>query len=465
MSDITPDTHFLESIRADRGSYWTLAAEAIDNAFDAGATEAALSLNKEWVGLKDNGQGITRDRELSMVRLGEHRAMPTTALGTFGIGMKYHAVSAGDVLEVSSVSTDGRMRLSADWGEIIRMGAWRIADPKWVSSIHAGKTGTEIKISRLRWPAPTAKDIKQAHEKLSQIFYPALIAGRIITLNRENLPLLREPEMTNVVEGDVRLPNGKGAHVRGGITTSPSSLYQVQVSYKHRVIMPQSVFGCGSYTGLRRMFARVELTGPWTLERFKNRLADNDADELQNGVEEILLPVLEQCHGAQMSVRVNEMTELVNDMLPPELIPARPISKGNKSGPSKTKRPTRIHGKTKDGDENPSGPARKLRTGAGLVVSFEEPLVDEHGFGHFTEGKPNRVTLAMDNPLIASLLASRDQVEGARQIITIALFIFHNELDKQTSTPSFPELNGKAGFEVWQMVKQQNLGTADIAVA
>ena len=96
MMDISPDTHFLESIRADRGSYTALLAEAIDNSFDAGSTEIVLEVNKKAITMQDNGIGITKDRQGAIVRLGEHGPMPTTALGTFGIGLKYHAISVGN---------------------------------------------------------------------------------------------------------------------------------------------------------------------------------------------------------------------------------------------------------------------------------------------------------------------------------------------------------------------------------
>ena len=72
------------------------------------------------------------------------------------------------------------------------------------------------------------------------------------------------------------------------------------------------------------MFARVDLIGPWELTRFKDGLADNDKDELMEGVFKILRPVLEKLHSARMSAVINEMTALLNDMLPPELAAALP---------------------------------------------------------------------------------------------------------------------------------------------
>lgn len=461
--DITPDTHFLESIRADRGSWWALMAEGVDNSLDAGANDVALTLRRDIVGLKDDGVGITRDRQAAIVKLGEHRSMPTTMLGAFGIGLKYHAVSAGDVLEVESASVDGRMMLRADWQAVIRSGRWSIPPPSWVSVLRTeGKTGTHIKIRALRWQAPTTKDEKATIDKLAQIFYPALAAGKRIALNGMALPLLAEPMMRDVVEGDVRLPSGKGAHVRGGITIDQRpTLYQVQVSYKHRVIMPQSVFGCGAYTGLRRLFARVDLTGPWTLGRFKNHISDNEADELNDAVLEILRPVLEKCHSAQLSMHVKEMSDVLNDMLPPELQPAHPQRTKDGSVSSGKRGKAEQHRPTRDGKDG--GPARKHGPRTGIVIGFDD-CVDEHGYGRFEIGKPNRIVLAKDNPHIAALLDLRDKHVGAQSLYAIASMIFHHEcpLAKLQGELNF---DGPFGMRAWQMTKRQNLDTSEPSVA
>ena len=84
-------------------------------------------------------------------------------------------------------------------------------------------------------------------------------------------------------------------------------LHQVQVSYKHRVIMPNSPFGCGEYSGLRQMFARVDLNGPWELTRFKDDLVDHpDVETLRERVQDILRPILEQCKNTQMNMSLRE---------------------------------------------------------------------------------------------------------------------------------------------------------------
>ena len=262
--DITPDVHFLNSIRGDlgaRGSWPVLGAEAVDNSLDANATDIALDVKPTEIVIADNGCGILRAHESAIVRLGEHRPHASTKLGRFGIGLKYNATSAGDLLEVESISGDGNMRLTVDWNKVIQSGRWHIPRPRWHPVLVSRGTGTTIQISRLRWERPKDKDIEMLREQLSQMFYPAIEQGATIRVNGRALPLLREPELSDVVEQTIQLPNGKGGHVRGGILVHPNApgLYGVQVSYKHRVITSKSTFGCNSYSGHRQMFARVVL--------------------------------------------------------------------------------------------------------------------------------------------------------------------------------------------------------------
>ena len=459
--DITPDTHFLNSIRSDRGSYTAMLAEGIDNSFDAGATEVAITLIKDLIAIEDNGIGITKERESAIVRLGEHGPMVTTMLGVFGIGIKYHAVSAGNLLEVDSVSVDGRMKLNANWDRVIHDGKWQIPKPMWIQALPTASTGTRVYIRSLRWLSPTTKDAETARDQLAQIFYPAITANKIILLNETPIPALREPELTHTVEGEIRLANGKGARVRGGIMVNPGKLHGVQVSYKHRVIMPKSTFGCGSYGGLRKLFARVDLMGAWTLARFKNSLADNDATELEDAVQELLRPVLEECHSEKMSADIDEMAQLLNEMLPPELVPARPPKKPKKPKPEpeeeiekKKKRKRKLHNEIKEAEETPRGPARKRKANEELIIDFDKPVVEEHGYGHFIPGRPGRIILAQDNPHIADLINMRDKSVAKQSLYALALMIYLHARDTQPGQQEIP-YDGPFGLRAWNLVKRQ----------
>jgi len=463
--DITPAVHFLESIRADRGSWPSLLAEGVDNSLDAGATEIAIKLLADSVVIADNGCGISKDRESAIVRLGEHAAMPNTKLGRFGMGIKYNATSAGDLLEVESYSVDGHMVLAVDWPKVIRSGRWEIPRPKWTPMLIDRGSGTTIKIGRLRWEAPRDRDVATARDHLAQIFYPAIEHGAIIRLNGIPLRLLKEPNLTDVVEQSIQLPNGKGAHVRGGMLVHPdtATLRQVQVSYKHRVILAKGAFGCGSYSGLRQMFARVTLTADWGLTRFKDGLNDPDAAQLEDAVQDVLKPILERCHSAHMDLKVEEMTERLNELLPVEMRAARPPRKRPRSErAARKKEPGPQHGSTSK-EPAATGPARIPRTPIGnLLITFEGSLCEEHGYGHFIKGRPNRITLATDNPDIAGLLEQRDTHLCLRSLYVFALMIYERAKETELGQTTLP-FEGSFGLRVWKTAAQQTATNDELA--
>lgn len=458
--ELPPDVHVLESIRVDRGSWSTLAAEAVDNSFDAGARNITVNLG-EVVEIEDDGSGITRDREDALFRLGEHRAMATTRLGRFGIGIKYHAVSAGDVFRVHSTSIDGSMHRRVDWSEIIKKGRWVYPSPKWDVRNDHPRMGTTITISRLRWSPATEKDIRSSLQDLSQKFYPALADGRTITVNGSSVQVLSEPEMRDTIEGIVEITPGKSAHVRAGMLANEAApLFQIQVSYGHRVILSKTGFGCGAYTGLRAMFGRVHLNGSWTLARFKDNIVDEDSAELEEAIEELLRPILEQCQSTHLSAEIDEIAQQLNDMLPPELVSVRPTRStdprqllGHHKGSNEQHRPA--HGK-----ETPSGPGRSKRPSRNqILIEFAKNLHAEFGYGRFLPGRPGRIQLALDNPHIVGWMANRDRLAGLSSLYAMAMTIYLQERDREDYLASREPylVDQPFGQRVWHLVERQRL--------
>lgn len=432
--DIRPDVHILESLRASSINYPVLLSEAVDNSFDAGATQVAVTINPDLISITDNGSGITRDREDSLVRLGGHGPMSTTSLGRYGIGIKYHAINAGDEFEVHSISADGRMTLKVDWGQLIRSREWKIRDAFWTFAPEMAPR-TKIVIKALRHKPPSPKLIDRVCNDLAQRFYPAIMGGRTITLNGIAIPLLAEPSLTNIVNDDLEFPEGRKATVHAGLLADAKSsrLRQVQVSYGHRVIMPASDFGCGDHTGTGAMFARIHLSGPWGLGRFKDEIVDDYLDGLSEAVGEVLAPILRLCEAKNLSAELEEITQLINEALPSEWAPIRPPH--DKEAPPAQdgeRRKRTQHGRSETGDESVNGPARRSSASrAQLMIELSDQSIEDCGYGIVTFGNSrrdrDRVKLTKDHPDIAALLKLRDKRFLARQLLILALMLYDHE--------------------------------------
>jgi hypothetical protein len=424
--DITPNVNLLKSLRGVRIRYVQLVGEGIDNALDAGADRISVNFAEDEIEFGDNGCGFTRDRMPALFSLGEHGEMSTTQLGRFGIGIKSHAVNAGNLLRVNSVSKDGRVEAEADWLAILRTGQWKVDDPIWSPVAVGTPTGTNITIAgRRTGPAIKAETIAA---DIARRFYPAIANGCTIEINGSVVEELSEPQMTDIVERHIGLSDDRRAHIRAGILVGDSKLRKVHVSYRHRVIMPESSVGCGSYGGLNRMFARVQLSGRWHLAQYKDDLPDEEErSELEEAVLEALSPILEKCNSASLSARVNELSDIINDRIPSELATARPRRQKDKSEtkprPKKATRPGHVAPEKADAAAN--GPAQTKRRPQGRLLITFDGIAEEDGIGSFQSGHHvNRVNLSKDDPYIARLVEHRDQDLAAESLLVLALAIF-----------------------------------------
>lgn len=456
--NISPDVNLLRSLRGERIDYGVLIGEGVDNAFDADATSINIFFSDEEIEFRDNGRGITQDHIEKLFSLGAHGPMPTTRLGRFGIGIKTHAVRVGDILSVDSTSVDGRVRAHCDWRQVLKSRAWEAPDPRWSPVAVGSLTETRITIASLRPGAPKFS-LDKCFDDLAMRFYPAIAEGRQIIVNGMAVPLLSDPPMTDIVEQELVLSEGRAARVRAGLLVNvPSRLNRVHVSYEHRVIMPAQPFGCDEYSGLMKMFARVQLLGKnWHLARFKDDLADEgEREELEEAVLEVLRPILEKCTKASMFQRVDEISQLINDMVPEEFAASRPKRKRapKEQPPSKPKSP---HGIVDPAASTPNGPAKAKRPPHDrLLITFDGNDKD-HGIGEFQPGRPHRVDLSPDNPLIKRLVSHRDMELGARSLYAIAIALFVQGRQWHTPRPELPFVPfGKQVSELLAIQEQEH---------
>lgn len=428
--DIPPHPNLLRALRAERFDCAILAGEAIDNAFDANASKVAVIIDDDAVIFSDDGVGISRDRIKSIAVLGEHGEMSTTQLGRFGVGVKYQAFNAGDLLEIDSISRDGRVRLQIDWAEIMLTAKWQIEDAQWTPVLAGTPTGTRLEVSVLR----NAKrfNLDDLRHRLAEMFYPALAEGRQISINGVALIKPKDPALTDIVNQQLMFDGGRSADVRAGILVDAESpLYAVHIGYKHRVIMPRCSLGCNG-GGSRRMFARVTLSKEWELGRFKNDLPDDDQrDELDQALSVVLEPILEKCRTKSMFANIENMTQRLNAMLPPDLRPesARPRRKRPPRDEPPPPQPPRTPRERilDDADPTPTGPIKtRSNLRPTLEIDFDGRDADD-GVGRFERGtgrRCHRIHLAPDEPSVAfHLKRGAESDERALYIVAISLFV------------------------------------------
>jgi hypothetical protein len=458
---LPPGTALIDSIRAEKSPYYLWAGEVIDNGFDANGRTVRLTMNDRELSASDDGEGITKTREQAIVKIAQHGEMGETKLGRFGVGFKYKSIQHGRRCKVVSVSKDGKLTRVVDWEEMRRSGQWLYPAALWTAVPPNTPTGTTVTILDLITKPPAKKDFDRTIAEIQRRYYPAMSAGRTIILNGESITCLASPTLTDVVQANLIFGDERSAVVRGGLLVEPhsSALRQVDVCVAYRVIKGESAFGCNGYGGIRSMFARVDLIGPWKLTKFKDDLGEDPyLDELETEVENVLRPVLEKCNSASMSLRTKNLEQLLNEMLPSDMRMVRPEQKqqlnrkGEKRGDDREKEA--------EGTASRSGPTRKRKPPHGIKIEFAADLNGSAGYGRaLFDSKSTRIQLAEDNPTISALMAQRDQRLAASSLYAIASLIYQGDL--QTDKPQLFE--DRIGLRSWRLAKDQMIAVDEAA--
>jgi hypothetical protein len=441
----------IKSIRAERSPYHSWAGEAVDNSLDAQATRVALTMNPQRLDAQDNGIGITQDRAQAIVQVSQHGDMVGTKLGRFGVGIKYKAIQHGRKLYVSSKSKDGLMRRRVDWEKILRSGKWQFEKPVWTSS-PGNESGTLISITDLITKPPKIGDLEKTRFEIQRRYYPALESGVVISLNKDAVSPLRAAPLTDAISVEQKFPGGRSVRVRAGMLTDHSSrLRQVDLVVAYRVIKPECAFGCDGYGGIRAMYARIDLLGPWHLTKFKDDIAEDPYEnDLEAFVAQALHPILEKCQAQAMFARHRELENMINELLPEQNRMARPDQKRRLD----RKGPKRGDKREKDLPENKSSLTSKKRP-RGILIEFANDLNETYGFGRAEMGKSSvRIQLAIDNPHILELANGRDQRHASIGLYAIAMLIYEGELSVARL------VDEPIGLRAWRVASQQKLPEA-----
>lgn len=443
---ITPKVSLLKSLRAERFNLLVLLGEAVDNSFDAHATCVEIRVGDRMLSFRDNGFGLNKERLEALFTLGDH--VPTgsrTPLGRFGIGITAQAVSAGNIIEIDSISNQGRCLLRADWREVLRSGEWEVPDPDWMPFIVGTPTYTRIELSELREPEPYTSH--RMFDDLAEYFHHAIEDGKQIIVNSQPVQCTPDPPLANIIERDLILSGGLGIKLRAGILLERSRRCRVYVGYRHRVLKARCTWGCSDYVGLDKMFCRLRLTGPWRLAKFKDDLTDkNERDELEAAVEAALQPILEKVNDAALDARVDTLGEIINEMVPPQLAAARPHrkKKGEREIVSESRK-RKQNNEAKHASDDGKGPAQTKRSQRGRLMITFEGQNDVDGIGNYQSGRPDRVNLSRDNTIIGRIIDHRDQQLAASALYVIALLIYES---RNFRTDLFDKSPGKRVAEL-----------------
>lgn len=457
--EIPPGTGLIDSIRAEKSPYHSWAGEAIDNALDAQASLVELKMSKESLDARDNGIGITKDRDQAIVKISQHGEMSGTKLGRFGVGIKYKSIQHGEQFHVHSISADGRLRRTVDWQEMRRIDKWMYPAAVRTEVPVGVPTGTLVSIRGLITKAPTKTDIDKTRSDIERMYYPALNAGRVITLNGEAVSAIAQPALRDEVKSILTFPEGREAHIRAGmlVDSTAAKLRQVDVCVAYRVIKKESPFGCNGYGGIRSMFARIDLIGPWKLTKFKDDIAEDPfLDDLQAGAEDVLRPILEKCQSASMFLKSKRLEQLLNEMIPEDHRMTRPLKKQDlgRKGPKKGEKTVRD---APNSEPSRSGPTQKKRAPPGIFIEFADGLHATHGYGRCqVEKTSTRIQLATDNPHISVLMNCRDEQNAAIALYAIASCIYHGDSPPKLVDEPF-------GLRAWTLAGQQTIPQSDAA--
>lgn len=460
MLDLTPTTHIIESYRNNLPNYRILCGEAVDNSFDAGATKVDIIIDRQKIQFFDNGIGVTNDRVKSLITLGSHAGMDSTKLGRYGIGIKEQAAAAGDGFSIFSRSRDGLMNININWRVLSESQTWEVTPPIWDMHDSAGETYTKIVISELR-NIPKQSQLTRITAELERMFQPALMSGKTITLNGKLIDPIKDPKLSHVVVETIEVDAGKFATVRAGVLANAASaqLNQVHVSYEHRVIKAQDLFGCGDGIGAHLMFARVTLHGKWDLGKNKTEITDEHAGYLEERLEEVLEPILARCRKEKLSAVVTEAELAINQMLPSDMRPNRP-NKTRTEPPRQGKKLGAKDAKSAlNANDSHSGPTRGARNASKISFDLVPNLKDANGCDVHGQVKKNGRQIVVQ--IRSNLPSIKDLIERKlfSSLYLIGLQIYAEGVRRINSEFDF----GDFGSHVFNLINMQQINHKDAA--
>lgn len=426
MIDVSPDVHYVKSMR-NRNLGWEKAlAELIDNSLDHKANQIKIVTSSKTVLIIDDGAGV-KDL-VATVKSGKHIPSDSTELGMFGVGLKDAWHWAGHRMEVETVRDGRRGFLVADSRDMLHLGVWRVPQP--VYSETSDPSGTRITLHLATSEPRRNLPSRQAYESLAWIFTPALADGKqiIVPDQRQTRPLkaVPLPTFSEVVE-DCFSVCGKEVYIKIGIVADGSRMQRgpFWIQYGHRNIMKKPL-GCGSYSA-DRMGGVIKLKkGDWNLSANKDDLTDYK-DELGDAIFERIEHLLKKSESLSEEIANSELQNELESEINQALTKTRKNEKEKRPGPSTTsgsvgplgrgrkRRKAKVSNPNEDGSvdglEEVPGKEKKRR---GIHLAFSE-FDDIETLGEYDD-LSRRVTLNKEHPFVERLRKSKDLKEALHAV-------------------------------------------------
>jgi hypothetical protein len=258
-------------------SYAAAVSELVDNAFDAGANEIRILIDKDRFEIRDDGAGCPDLKE--MARWWESDQTRKDRLGRYGVGFKSASISLGTQFVIDSVCNGVKSRLCLDWSNIkdwaSQMGRSRTNNPSGTIITIWGGSGRQC---------PKLGDLRQA---LGMTFAPALRAGRKILLKfygkDEFIEPVKFPDLVRSFEVEDSAVFGQNEiafrMVFGVVAERRPFGKCFTFAHLHRTVCSNSE-ACDDLTPSPRFFAWVDLIGrEWPLEKHKQTIVESPERE------------------------------------------------------------------------------------------------------------------------------------------------------------------------------------------
>lgn len=404
--DVTPVTHFYESMRSNIIGWHDAFAELIDNSFDADAMRVEIECDGTRTSISDDGIGAPD--LASMIRLGGHSGHRRQGLGTYGVGFKDAWLYIGDTAEIKTTHKGQTLSLRVNLRTDIKQvdGRWEAPDPLVVPASN-GDRGTHVVFPvRHSYRHTPKQDIVR---KLGLTFMPAIESGKQIIFKKRNKrtpiePYKIPPLLDRIV--DSFSVGGKDVSIDIGITLDGHHVEHpgFLMCYGHRVIRVSPI-GMAGYSA-SRVTGKVVLGNGWRLTKNKNDLVDL-AEPLGDAIHSRIKFLCEKAEQLSEDIESRELLSTVEGMMNSMLAGVKKREKrpgsGDSEGTVQPKHTERKRRRAASVDESQPGsvevpglPGGTRRRGVSLKwFSAEESIIGQ------PDSLSNCVLLNKDNAFMA----------------------------------------------------------------